>query len=74
MTESKNAMNQQTKMSKKITVNDWVAMFREIGLDDAKMEQWHRLFENRHAAAHQEFLEWLGLQPDEIARIRAKSK
>ncbi len=60
-------------MKREITVSDWVAMFREIGLDEAKMEQWHRLFEARHPAAHQDFLEWLGLKPDEIARIRAKS-
>jgi hypothetical protein len=61
-------------MNKRLNVNDWIAMFREIGLDQAKMEQWHRLFEERHSAEHQEFLGWLGLKPDEIDRIRAKSK
>jgi hypothetical protein len=61
-------------MNGKVNVNDWVAMFREIGLDDAKMQQWHKLFETRHPAEHQGFLEGLGLKPDEIDRIRAKSK
>ena len=61
-------------MKNQIDVNDWTAMFREIGLDHAQMEQWHRLFESRHPAAHQSFLEWLGLPPKEIDRIRAASK
>ena len=49
-------------------------MYREIGLDHAKMEQWHKLFETRHPAGHQSFLEWLGLTPKRIDRIRAASK
>lgn len=61
-------------MNKPVNVSDWVGMFRDIGLDQAKMEQWHRVFEARHPASHQSFLEWLGLKPDEIDRIRAKSK
>jgi hypothetical protein len=63
-------------MSKKTNVNveEWVAMFREIGLDDAKMQRWHKVFETRHPDGHQGFLEWLGLPTEDIARIRAKSK
>ena len=61
-------------MNKQVTVNEWVAMFREIGLDQAQMEQWHKLFESRHPAAHQGFLEWLGLKKEEIDRIRVKSR
>jgi hypothetical protein len=61
-------------MNKPITVEDWVAMFREIGLDEAQMEKWHRLFEARHPTDHQKFLEWLGLKPEEISRIRSKSR
>jgi hypothetical protein len=48
----------------------WVAMFREIGLDEAAMRQWHRLFERRHPAEHQAFLEWLQIPEAEIAAIR----
>ena len=61
-------------MNKQVNVHDWVAMFRDIGLDQAKMQQWHNLFEARHPAGHQCFLEWLGLNLDEIDRIRAESK
>ncbi len=61
-------------MNKQINVDDWVAMFRDIGLDHAQREKWHKLFEARHPADHQRFLEWLGLKPDEIDRIRASSR
>lgn len=74
MTELENVVNREINMNKQVNVNDWVAMFRDIGLDQAKMEQWHGLFEARHPAGHQKFLEWLGLKPDEIDHIRAKSK
>jgi hypothetical protein len=61
-------------MNKQVTVDEWTAMFREIGLDHAKMEQWHKVFEARHPAGHQSFLEWLGLPPNDVERIRAASK
>jgi hypothetical protein len=61
-------------MNKKITVNDWIAMFRELGLDQAQMMKWHKLFEARHPADHQSFLEWLGLKSEEIDRIRTQSR
>ena len=51
--------------------DQWVALFREIGLDDDTMLQWHRLFENRHPQAHQSFLEWLQIPEEDIQRIRA---
>jgi hypothetical protein len=61
-------------MNKNVNVREWVAMFREIGLDDRQMEQWHRLFETRHPDGHQGFLEWLGLAAQEIDRIRGGSR
>ena len=61
-------------MSKHVSVNEWTAMFREIGLDHAQMEQWHKVFEKRHPAGHQGFLEWLGLPPEEVDRIRVVSR
>lgn len=51
--------------------DQWVALFRDVGLDDEQMMRWHRLFEARHPGGHQSFLEWLGTAPDEIQRIRA---
>ena len=58
-------------MKNHVNVEEWVAMFEEVGLDEAKRMQWHKLFESRHPAGHQGFLEWLGFKSDEIARIRA---
>jgi len=61
-------------MKHEINTSEWVVMFREIGLDDAQMERWHRLFETRHPLGHQSFLEWLGLKSEDIDRIRSKSR
>jgi len=61
-------------MKNQVNVDEWVAMFRETGLDQTQMEKWHKVFEARHPEAHQSFLEWLGVKPADIARIRAKSK
>ena len=60
-------------MSARVTVEEWVARFRAIGLDQAQMEQWHRLFEQENPAGHQSFLEWLGLPAEKISEIRTKS-
>lgn len=49
----------------------WVLLFREIGLSDAQMQQWHRAFERQYPAQHQAFLEWLGISPEDISDIRS---
>lgn len=61
-------------MPKRVNKEDWVAMFRDIGLSDDQMTKWHQLFETRHPESHEEFLVWIGISSDEIARIRASSK
>jgi hypothetical protein len=60
-------------MQPTVTVEEWVARFEAIGLDQTAMEQWHRLFEQENPAGHQSFLEWLGLPADRISAIRGKS-
>jgi hypothetical protein len=57
-------------MKNHVRTEEWVAMFREIGLDEAQMQRWHKIFEARHPDAHQAFLEWLGLSPKDIAHAR----
>lgn len=59
-------------MQASVTVEEWMTRFRAIGLDEATMEQWHRLFERENPAGHQSFLEWLGLPAEKIGAIRAK--
>ena len=48
----------------------WTEVFACAGLDEAARTRWHRVFEWREPAGHQAFLEWLGLAPDEVKRIR----
>lgn len=59
-------------MKHKVTVNEWVERFRAIGLDEATMMTWHRLFERENPEGHQSFLEWLGLPDERIAEIRQR--
>lgn len=61
-------------MQPNVTVEEWVGRFREIGLDEATMQQWHRLFEQQNPAGHQSFLEWLGLPAERISEIRKASR
>ncbi len=59
-------------MKSNVTVEEWVARFRAIGLDDEAMQKWHRLFEQENPEGHQSFLEWLGLPAEKITEIRQK--
>lgn len=61
-------------MRNQVTVDEWVNMFGEIGLDEETMMRWHHIFESRHPEAHQSFLEWLGLSLEKIEIIRKKSR
>jgi len=61
-------------MKKHVTKEEWVAMYRDIGLDSRKMKKWHKIFESRHPDGHQSFLEWLGIPQKEIDEIRAWSR
>lgn len=49
----------------------WVLLFREIGLDDATMRNWHQAFEARYPDGHESFLKWLQIPEAEIKSIRA---
>jgi hypothetical protein len=60
-------------MKQTVNVEEWVARFKAIGLDQATMETWHHLFEQENPAGHLSFLEWLGLPTDRVSDIRAKS-
>jgi len=61
-------------MQKHVSKDEWVAMFRETGLDEDQMHKWHKLFESRHPEGHQSFLEWLGLSVQEVESIRSRFK
>lgn len=56
-----------------VDVHQWVAMLEEAGIDAAGRQRWHAAFERDAPEAHQLFLESLGLDEGEIAKIRARS-
>jgi DNA-binding transcriptional MerR regulator len=51
-----------------------VAILQSAGLDDDRMNHFHRLFEQNRPDAHQLFLEYLGIPEEEIERIRESSR
>jgi hypothetical protein len=57
-------------MKNKVMVDEWVKRFQAIGLDEATMHKWHRLFEKENPEGHQSFLEWLGVPAEKITEIR----
>ena len=57
-----------------ITKDKFVAIMRAAGFTEDEMQRWHREFEKAAPAEHQEFLEFLHIPADEIARIREWSK
>lgn len=52
----------------------WVAILRASGMDEAEMTRWHVEFERLAPEAHEDFLESLGIDAEEIARIRGWSR
>ena len=50
-----------------------MARFKAIGLDQAAMEKWHRLFEQENPAGHESFQEWLGIYVQEARMIQRMS-
>lgn len=54
--------------------DQWVGLFREIGLDEATMHRWHAAFEKQWPEAHRSFLEWLRIPTADVDRIRGASR
>lgn len=61
-------------MQNKVSKDNWVAMFQEVGMDEKAMMKWHSIFETRHPEGHKDFLEWLGISEEEISKIIATCK
>lgn len=58
------------KNSRFITKEIWVSLLKATGLDGAGMKKWHIAFERTSPEAHQDFLESIGIEKDEINSIR----
>ena len=52
----------------------WVSILESTGLDEDGMSKWHAEFERSAPQAHQDFLESIGIEPEEIALIRERSR
>lgn len=48
--------------------------YPNTGMSDEDMWHWHRRFEHRMPDGHQEFLEALGLDTDEVKAIRERAR
>lgn len=57
-----------------MTKDRWVGIMRAAGFSEEDMRRWHVEFEKSAPAEHQEFLEFLHIDAEEIAGIRAWSR
>lgn len=62
------------KGSRVITKETWISLLKATGLDEDGMKNWHVEFEKTSPEAHQDFLESIGIEKDEIISIREWSK
>lgn len=53
-----------------ISKSRWVEIMRAAGLSENDMHNWHIQFEKMEPQGHQEFLESLGIEQEEIKKIR----
>lgn len=54
-----------------VTKERWVAIMTAAGFDETAMHKWHQKFEEMEPNEHQKFLESLGINAEEIERIRS---
>ncbi len=57
-----------------LTTDQFVAVLEAAGITAAQREKLHAEFERQQPAAHQQFLEWLGLPAAAIGKIREHSR
>ena len=68
-------LNMKTLRRKKdMTKDKWVAVMKDAGFTEDDMHRWHRQFEKSAPNDHQEFLQFLNIQTEEISRIREWSR
>ncbi len=62
------------KKAKMITKEKWVSIMKASGLTGEQMHGWHAEFERSAPEEHQEFLEFLHIDPEEIRTIREQCR
>ena len=58
------------KSTRLLSKDQWVQMFKNAGMSEQDMHNWHRDFEANAPEAHQDFLESIGLDEAKIRQIR----
>ena len=66
--------NSLHRKSRTLTKEKWIEILRSTGMTESDMQQWHIGFERNMPEAHQDFLESLGIDKDEIKAIRKRSR
>lgn len=62
------------KQTRSIDKHGWITLLQTAGFDNEGMRKWHQAFEQNTPKAHQDFLEYLGIDVAEIKKIRKKSE
>jgi hypothetical protein len=62
------------KETRYLDKKSWVNILRASGMKKEDMERWHTEFERLAPQAHQDFLEFLGINVEEIQMIREYSR
>ena len=57
--------------TKTMNKDQWVAILRNAGMDEAGMVRWHQEFEASLPEKHTDFLQSLGINKEEIVKIKA---
>lgn len=57
-----------------VTKDQFVAVLDAAGVSEAQKHRLHAEFEQRYPQGHQQFLEWLGLTPQEVTAVRERSR
>jgi len=60
----------QLRRNQVVTKEKWTSIMRAAGFSEEDMRRWHKEFEKSAPEEHQEFLEFLHIQPEEIKTIR----
>lgn len=68
------AREEITQEDPMLSKDQFVAVLRAAGMTDEDMRRFHVQFERMEPDAHQEFLESLGIAPDEVSQIRERAR
>ncbi len=71
--ENESIRDRASTESRQLTKQEWVNILSASGMDEEAMMNWHRAFEAQMPESHQDFLESLGIDDEEIALIRQRS-